>query len=147
MHLLDTNIVSLFDLRRRERAAPVIAWMQRNDRALALSTITLVEIETGILKLRRDGKEKRADEIRTLRDALMVDFAERFLALDAPVALAVAQLAETARPNVIEWKDLIIAATARTHGLTVLTNNIRHFEQTSVPALDPLSELPPDLPT
>lgn len=144
MYLLDTNIVSLFDPRRRERAAPVIAWMQHNDRHLSLSTITLMEIEAGLLKLRRDGKAKRADEIEALRDALMADFAERLLAVDAPVALTVAQLAEAVRPAVIEWKDLIIAATARTHRLTILTNNLRHFAVTGVPALDPLAELPPN---
>lgn len=142
MYLLDTNIVSLFDPRRRERAAPVIAWMRRNDRHLSLSTVTLAEIEAGILKLRRDGKIKRAGEIEALREALLTDFGERFLSMDATVALAVADLAEAARPNVIEWKDLIIAATARAHRLTILTNNLRHFEPTGVPALDPLVTLP-----
>jgi len=142
VYLLDTNIISLFDPRRRERAAPVIAWMQRNDRHLSLSTVTLMEIEAGVLKLRRNGKAKRADEIAALRDALMVGFTGRFLAMDAPVALAVAHLAEAVRPLVIEWKDLIIAATAKTHGLTILTNNLRHFEVTGVPVIDPLAELP-----
>lgn len=144
MYLLDTNIISLFDPRRRERAVPVIAWMQRNDRHLFLSTVTLMEIEAGVLKLRRDGKTKRADEIAALRDALMADFAGRFLAMDAPVALAVAHLAEAVRPFVIEWKDLIIATTAKTHGLTILTNNLRHFEMTGAPAIDPLAEIPPN---
>ncbi|MDF3011540.1 MAG: hypothetical protein K0S03_2336, partial [Burkholderiales bacterium] len=27
----------------------------------------------------------------------------------------------------IEWKDLVIAATAKVHGLTILTRNLRHF--------------------
>ena len=144
MYLLDTNIVSLFDPRRRERAAPIIAWMQRNDRHLSLSTITLMEIEAGLLKLRRDNQVKRADEIEMLRDVLMAEFAERLISVDAPVALAVAQLAEAVRPAVIEWEDLIIAATARTHRLTILTNNLRHFALTGVPMLDPLAELPPN---
>lgn len=49
-----------------------------------------------------------------------------------------------AAPAVIEWRDLIIAATARAYGLTVLTNNLRHLQPIGVPALDPLARLPPD---
>lgn len=145
MYLLDTNIASLFDPRRRDRAEPVIAWMRRNDRGLRLSAVTLLEIETGLLKLRREGKDKRAAEIAALRDGLIADFAERLLAMDATVALAAARLAEAARPAVIDWRDLVVAATAKAHGLTVLTGNLRHFSPTGVPALDPTSALPPDI--
>jgi hypothetical protein len=144
VYLLDTNIVSLFDPRRRDRAAPLIAWMRRNDRFLFLSAITLLEIESGLLKLRRETKTRRAGEIEALREGLLADFGERLLPLDATVAVAAARLAEAARPSVIELKDLIIAATARVHGLTVLTRNLRHFAPTGVPVLDPLAALPPD---
>ena len=33
--------------------------------------------------------------------------------------------------------DLLIAATALEHGLTVVTRNVCHFEPTGVPVLDP----------
>ena len=33
--------------------------------------------------------------------------------------------------------DLLIAATALEHGLTVATRNVRHFEPMGVPVLDP----------
>ncbi len=33
--------------------------------------------------------------------------------------------------------DLLIAATALDHGLTVVTCNIRHFKPTGVPVVDP----------
>lgn len=144
MYLLDTNIVSLFDVRRREGAGPLVAWMRRNDRALSLSVASLIEIEAGLLKLHRDRKDKRAGEIEALRDDLPNDFADRLLAMNAPVALAAARLAEAVRPAVVEWEDLIIAATASAHGLTVLTRNLRHFTPTGVAALDPLADLPPD---
>jgi predicted nucleic acid-binding protein len=144
VYLLDTNIVSLFDPRRRQRAGLLIDWMRRNDGSLRVSAVTLLEIETGLLKLRREGKGKRAAEIEALRDGLMADFAERLLSMDAAVALAAARLVEAARPAVIEWKDLVIAATAKTHGATILTRNLRHFAVTGVPALDPLTELPGD---
>ena len=36
--------------------------------------------------------------------------------------------------------DLIIAATALQHGLTVVTRNVKHFEPTGVKTFDPFSE-------
>jgi len=142
MYLLDTNIVSLFDPRRVGEAAPLIHWMREHDSLLFLSTITLTEIEMGILKLKRENKEARARQLIALRDGLIADFNERLLALDVMVALTVARLAEAVRPMVIERTDLIIAATAKVHGLTVLTRNVRHFEPTGVPAIDPVRSLP-----
>jgi len=43
---------------------------------------------------------------------------------------------------VIERTDLTIAATAKVHGFTILTRNLRHFEPTGVPTIDPLKSLP-----
>lgn len=138
MYLLDTNIVSLFDPRRATEAAPLIQWMREHDPLLFVSTITLTEIETGILKLIRERKDARARQITALRDGLIADFNERLLPLDVDVALAVARIAEVVRPMVVERADLIIAATAMVHGMTVLTRNQRHFEPTGVPTLDPI---------
>lgn len=144
MYLLDTNIVSLLDPRRHAGARELVAWIRRNGAHLSLSVVTLLEIEAGVLKLRREGKHKRADEYEALRTAIAADFADRLLSMDANVALTAARLAETVRPAVIEWKDLVIAATAKAHGLTILTRNLRHFAPTGVPALDPEAALPPD---
>jgi toxin FitB len=142
MYLLDTNIVSLFDPKRAGEAAPLIHWMREHDSLLFLSTITLTEIEAGILKLTRESKEARAHQLIALRDGLIADFNDRLLSLDVAVALTVARLAEMIRPMVIDRADLIIAATAKVHGLTVLTRNLRHFEPTGVSAMDPMHSLP-----
>lgn len=142
MYLLDTNIVSLFDPRRANEAAPFLEWMRQHDPLLFLSTITLTEIEAGILKLIREGKRARAHQIVALRDGLIADFKDRLLPLDVDVALTLARLAEAVRPKVIERVDLIIAATAKVHDLTVLSRNVRHFEPTGVAIIDPLRSLP-----
>jgi predicted nucleic acid-binding protein len=144
VYLLDTNIVSLLDPRRHAGAGGLVAWIRRNGAHLWLSVVTLLELEAGVLKLRREDKDKRADEYEALRSAIETDFGPRRLSFDAAVALTAARLAEAARPAVIEWKDLVIAATARTHGATILTRNLRHFAVTGVAALDPVAELPPD---
>ena len=69
----------------------------------------------------------------------MLDYADRLLPVDIEVALTVARIGEAVRPMVIELPDLIIAATARVHTLTVITRNLRHFVPTGVPVIDPLS--------
>lgn len=142
MYLLDTNIVSLFDPRRRAEAGPLLDWLRRHDRLIFLSVVTLTEIEAGYLKLLRDGKTARAAQIAALRDGLLADYSDRLLPIDRSVALTVARLADAAGPITLELADLQIAAAAAVHGYTVLTRNLRHFTPTGVPALDPLVGLP-----
>lgn len=137
MYVIDTKIVSLFDPRRRQGAEATIAWLRQNDALIFLSAVTLMEIEAGFLKLAREGKAKRASQIAALRDGLLSDFADRILPVDAMVAIAVARLAERARPDVVERLDLMIAATADVHRFTVVTRNTKHFLPTGVPVLDP----------
>lgn len=142
MFLLDTNILSLFDTRRASRSRPVIDWIMENDRRMFMSAISLTEIETGILKLQRDGRPERAIQITGLRDGLVTFFADRLLPLDARAALETARLGEITRAFDIELADLIIAATAKVHGFTVLTANLRHFRPTGVACHDPSLSLP-----
>lgn len=77
MYLLDTNIISLLDPRRQSLVPGFVPWLRRNGGHLFLSVITLTELEVGILKLRREAKEKRAAEFETLREAIQTDFGDR----------------------------------------------------------------------
>jgi predicted nucleic acid-binding protein len=137
-YLLDTNVLSLLDPRRAQQRGHLTAWLTRHGPELALASITLTEIENGLLKLRRLGQAERAAEIEALAQSIRTRFADRILPLDAEVAVRIAHLAEHVRPMVIELPDLIVAATAEVHGLTVLTRNLRHIEPTGVAALDPV---------
>ncbi|MFZ0204740.1 MAG: PIN domain-containing protein [Roseiarcus sp.] len=67
-----------------------------------------------------------------------------FFPVNADVALVAARLADIARPQHIELADLLVAATAKTHGLCVLTRNLRHFVPTGIPTIDPTTALPAD---
>ena len=137
MYLLDTNIISLFDPRRMEHERAVIAKLRSVDDRSFISVLTLAEIEAGILKLRREAKHQRADQLAVFRDGLIENWAERLLPITAHIALEMLKIAERARPNVLERIDLMIAATAAIHGLIVLTRTGRHFEPTGVAWLDP----------
>ena len=144
MYVLDTNIISLFALRRRDEAFHVIEWMHRNDRDLYVSVITLTEIQAGILKLRRKGMDRRADDLGHMLSEIRSIFHDRVLNVDVGTALEIANLGEHARQYAIELADLIVAASAKVRGFVVLTRNLRHFLPTGVMAIDPLAALPPD---
>lgn len=145
MYLLDTNIVSMLDSKRHRHEPALVAWLDRNGASLFLSVMTIAEMESGVLKLRRDGKAERADEIAALVSAILTGFAERILFMDVEVARHVARLGAHTYQSQVPLPDLIIAATAARHGLTVLTRNLKDFARLPVPVLDPFVTLPPDV--
>ena len=71
MYLLDTNIVSMLDPRRHKNAPYLINWLDRSGASLFLSVMTITEMEAGILKLKREDKKKRSEELETLLHAIL----------------------------------------------------------------------------
>ena len=134
MFLLDTNIVS--ELRRPHRTDPkVAAWADSvSPSDMFLSSITILELETGALLLgRRDGGRARLIQ-QWIEDRVLMAFAERILAVDTAVARRCAHLHVPApRP----YRDSLIAATALVHHLIVVTRNRADFEPMAVTVLNP----------
>lgn len=145
LYLLDTNVISMLDARRRPHAVALIEWMERNGASLFLSVITITELDAGVLKLQREGKMERAREIAELVAAIVADFGERVLPIDLETARHVARFGGATYRQPVALPDLIIAATAARHGLTVLTRNLRQIGRLDVPALDPFIALPPEV--
>jgi predicted nucleic acid-binding protein len=144
MYLLDTNVVSMLDPRRHVHAPDLIDWLERNGSSLFLSVLTIAEMDAGILKLRRDGKTVRADELSGLVRAILEDFGDRVLPVDTDTARHIARLGERSHRQPIGLPDLIIAATAARHGLVLLTRNMSEFGRLGIAARDPFIELPTD---
>ena len=65
-------------------------------------------------------------------DRLLDWYGERVLPVDSATARRWGRLSATLGH---EGADLLIAATALEHGLTVVTRNVRHFEPTGVPVV------------
>ena len=134
MFLLDTVIVS--ELRKRQSDRGVVAWIsaQQEDR-LYLSVVTLGEIERGIEKRRRSDPEF-ADTLTSWLEHLTRIYAERILSVTPGVARRWGRLSAQLRHD---GADLLIAATALTHGLKVVTRNTSDFEPTGVGIINPFS--------
>ncbi|MDT0202208.1 type II toxin-antitoxin system VapC family toxin [Nocardioides sp. AE5] len=123
-YLLDTNVVS--ELRRRQGSAAVKAWVgNQRTTDLFLSVITILEIETGILAVRRHDPHQANLLQRWLEHAVLTGFADRILPLDLASVRRVAPLPVPARAPA---HDALIAGTALAHGMVVVTRNLPDFE-------------------
>ena len=144
MYLVDTDVLSAGAPAKRASAA-FIAWMNAQSALLWLSAVTVVEIEDGIARLRREGATRRSADLTAWLDAVLHLYGERILPLDTPTARIAGALSDRARGRgqAPGLADVIIAATAKSRGLTILSRNIRHFAPLCVPALDPFEALPP----
>jgi hypothetical protein len=123
-------------------AAALLEWLgAQPDEALHIAALTLAELRRGILET-PPGRRRRALEAWfTGPEGPQSLFADRVLPFDEGAALEWARLmAEgTAAGRPRSALDMIIAATAVTHGLVVATANERHFRDTGVPWLNPLA--------
>jgi toxin FitB len=134
MFILDTNVVS--ELRRPDQAnSMVTAWA--NGVALGqqyLSAMTVLELEIGVLRMERKDKRQGAELRYWLEQQVLREFAGRILPMDTEVARRSARLHV---PDPLPDRDAIIAATALVHGMTVVTRNVRDFQNTKVGILNP----------
>ena len=123
-YLLDTNFIS--ELRKRDRAnRGVQAWAMNNDSGLcALSVITLGEIRKGIEDKRRTDIQQ-ANVIERWLDTVVTEFSENILTVNVEIADRWGRLVSTAKLPTV---DLLLAATALEHDLTVITRNTADFE-------------------
>lgn len=134
MYLLDTNVVSA--LRRPDRHPAPTAWLaDQRPSDLYMSVVTIAEIERGIARqISQDLTFAR--ELAAWLERTLAGFADRLLGIDVPTARRWGRLSASLGHN---DADLLIAATALEHGLTVVTRNVRHFEPTGVPVLNPFN--------
>lgn len=132
MFLIDTMVLS--ELRRRQRDPGVAAWIgsQRQEDCF-LSVVSIGEIERGIAR-RRVADPAFARQLADWLDQLLRLHGDRLLPVDLGTARRWGQLSAQLGHD---GADLLIAATALEHGLTVVTRNLRHFTPTGVPTLNP----------
>ncbi len=138
MYVLDTNVLS--ELRKiiaGKGDKTVTDWFQNVPyQQLYISSISLMEIEIGILSKER----KDPQQGKVLRDwftnFVLPEFSERTLNIDKEVALCCAKLHV---PNPSSERDALISATAIANDMTIVTRNTKDFEATGVKIINPFN--------
>lgn len=134
--LLDTNVIS--ELRRPRPSARVRSFIarQRLD-DLFVSTVTFAEIRFGIESV--GDPTRRAELGDWLAHKVRPLFEQRVLDVSEDVMFRWRLLVEEGRKvgHTFSQPDLIIAATALHHGLTVVTRDTGDYERARVPLLNP----------
>ena len=140
--LLDTNVIS--ELRRPRPSARVrrfVAGQRLED--LFVSTVTFAEIRYGIETV--GDRIRRAELNDWLLHRVRPMFDQRVLEVSEDVMFKWRLLVEDGRKvgHTFSQPDLIIAATALQHGLTVVTRDTRDYKLARVPLLNPWVDEPP----
>ncbi len=131
MYLLDTNVIS--ELRRVRPHGAVLAWLKSvEDSSLHLSVVSIGEIQAGI-EITREQDQAKAKEIEDWLDEVSQTF--NIVDMDARTFRCWARLMHQKSDELME--DAMIAATAITRNLILVTRNIQDFEALNVPTLNP----------
>lgn len=134
-YLLDTCFVS--ELTKPEPNRGVTEWLQTaNTEDLYLSVISIGEIKKGIHKLPVSKKKQR---LLLWLETLMADYQERILGVDLAVmenwSVMIAAAEKSGQP--VASMDSLIAATAYTHHLTLITRNESDFVACDIALINP----------
>jgi predicted nucleic acid-binding protein len=140
--LLDTNILS--ELRRPRPERKVLAFVAAQPlELLHVSAVTFAEIRFGIERVTDAGR--RAELNDWLAHRLRPMFEQRVLAVSEDVMFKWRLLVEDGRKagHTFSQPDLIIAATALHHGLTIVSRDVGDYRKARAPVHNPWGDSPP----
>ena len=139
MIILDTNVLSA--LLQQQPDPQVVAWLDDQPaESIWLSSITVFEARYGLALLpagrRKDLLEQRFEEL------VQDDLQNRVLLFDINAAAHAAQLAadRKTRGRPVDMRDTFIAGIALARSATLATRNVRHFDDLSVPVVNPWTD-------
>ena len=132
-YLIDTNVVS--ELTKASPDSGVIAFLSEQD-DLWLASVVLHELEFGLQSL---PQGRRRDALRQVLSDFITEFDDRILPLERIEAEWAARLRAEAHLSgrVPHLGDALIAGTAKAHGLSVATRNVKDFDGLDVNVANP----------
>jgi predicted nucleic acid-binding protein len=137
--LLDTNVLS--ELRRPKPEPKVVTFVASQTLDLLyVSSVTFAEIRFGIERV--TDATRRAELNDWLAHKVRPMFEQRVLGVSEDIMFKGRLLVEDGRTSghTFSQPDLIIAATALQHGLTVVSRDTRDYERARVPVINPWRE-------
>ena len=137
--ILDTNIIS--ELRRPKPEKKVAVFVRTQPlEALYVSVVTLAEVRFGIELL--SDAIRRAELNEWLDHKVRPMFEQRVLAITEDIMLKWRLMVEEGRKvgHTFSQPDLIIAATAQHHGLTVVSRDTKKYTAARVAVFNPWTD-------
>jgi toxin FitB len=136
MILLDTNVISALMAPQPDRA--VVEWLDAQPASsIWITSITLLEVRYGLLTLPLGRRRERMTQ--AFEAVLHQDIESRYAPFDLAAAEQAAQLMakrkQKGRP--VDYRDTMIAGIALASHATLATRNIAHFNDLSVPVINP----------
>jgi predicted nucleic acid-binding protein len=135
MIVLDTNILSA--LMRQVPDDKVITWLNEQPRTSVWTTsVTVLEIRLG-LEIMATGRRK-SSLLKTF-EIVLEKMSHRIAPFDEDAATQAADLmaSRRRRGRPVELRDTMIAGIVVSHRATLATRNAVHFEDLSVPIVNP----------
>ena len=131
--LIDTNIIS--EVRKGDRGDPGVAawWTRVAEDDLWLSALVLGEIRKSVERARRRDPRK-AEALEAWLGGVETGFGDRVLPVDIAVASEWGRMTAIRPVPVV---DALLAATAKAHGLTLVTRNAADVTGLGVDVLNP----------
>ena len=136
MIILDTNVLSA--LMQQLPDPQVVAWLdQQAAESVWLTSITVFEARYGLALL--SAGQRRTLLQQRLEELLTDDLQNRVLQFDTHAATQAANLAANrkARGHPVDMRDTFSAGIALARRATLATRNTRHFDDISVPVVNP----------
>ncbi len=131
MFLLDTDALS--DLEKAKPDSGLLAWLETVDWLdLHLSVIPIGEVWTGIADLPHSRKRRA---LEAMFDLIPDRFHNRIIPVDDAIAVKFGEIQANAGP--LPSLDTLIAATAITRRLTLVTHNRKDMARTGASMVDP----------
>ncbi len=134
--LLDTNVIS--EGRKRKPDARVAAFYRTQRQSdLFISVVNMAELRFGIEQ--QEDVARRTALSEWLRGSVRPAFAGRILPITEDIVVRWRLLTEGGRKVGYTYSnpDLLLAATALEHGLTVVTRDRSDFDRAQVPVFNP----------
>ena len=135
MMVLDTNVLSA--LMRQVPDAKAVAWLDRQSRTSVWTTsVTVLEIRYGIQIM---AAGKRRSQLLEAFAGLLDQLGRRIASFDEEAADRAADLMSVRqrKGRTIELRDTMIAGIVLARHATLVTRNLAHFEDISVPIINP----------
>jgi predicted nucleic acid-binding protein len=136
--LLDTNVLS--ETVKPKPDTNVVSWIGgQTPVLLAISAVTFAELREGV---QSDENEPRRRYLAKWIEATAELFRETTIPLDDAILIDWLRISRQLNRQRIarQAPDLLLAATARVHALTLVTRNIRDFANTGITVYNPWTD-------